>query len=62
MVGWFSIVMVFTPDVACEVLCNVDLARHTMLDMWYAEGHAANSIIFFPAHNRRQVQQHGAVH
>jgi cytochrome P450 len=48
---WFGrhpLVVVSTPDAARKVLHNPDLAGRTVLDVWRADGHFANSVILQP--------------
>ncbi|TVU29988.1 hypothetical protein EJB05_21588 [Eragrostis curvula] len=45
-------IIVSTPDAAREVLHNADLAARPVMDAWRAEGHAANSVIYLPPHDK----------
>ncbi|WVZ74414.1 hypothetical protein U9M48_022597 [Paspalum notatum var. saurae] len=46
--GRFPTIVVSTPDAARKILNNSDLAGRTVLDVWRAEGHSANSVIVQP--------------
>ncbi|CAN6232658.1 unnamed protein product [Urochloa humidicola] len=51
-VGRHPTVVVSTPDAAREVLNNPEMAGRTVLDVWRAEGHFANSVIVLPPGHR----------